>query len=93
MTKTARNPWDPANYEIPDVAAIQALARGDAAPEQQKRALKWIIESAAMTYDQSFVPGHPEVGPFIEGRRSVGNQVVKLMKLPIEALKASAARR
>lgn len=81
-----RQPWFPADYdEIADVAAMQALASGTANEGQQKRALKWIIEQAAQTYDQSFVPGQADVTAFIEGRRSVGNQIIKLLKRKVGA--------
>jgi hypothetical protein len=83
-----REPWHPAPYdELADVSAMQALARGEANDQQQRRALKWIIESAAMTYDQSFTPGQADVTAFIEGRRSVGNQIVKLLKLDLAAMR------
>ena len=90
---TQKQPWMPAEWDIADAGAIQALNRGDASPDAQKRALKWIIERAAMTYDQSFVPGQADVTHFIEGRRSVGNQIVKLLKVDIGRLKQAAAKR
>ena len=82
-----REPWHPAEWDIADVSALQAMARGDANDQQQKRSLKWIVEAAAMTYDQSFVPGQPDTSAFIEGRRSVGSQIVKLLKLDLAALR------
>lgn len=87
MTQKVRQPWMPAEWEPADVSAVQALNRGDASPDAQRRALKWIIERVAMTYDQSFVPGQPDVTQFIEGKRSVGNQIVKLLKLDLAAIK------
>lgn len=83
-------PWTPAPYEAADAAAIQALMSGEAEPEQQKRALRWIIEAAAGTYDQTFYPGAEEGrrnSDFAEGRRFVGNQVVKLTKLNVSQLR------
>lgn len=89
--KSKREPWHPAEWDLPVASAIQALARGEADQHQQVLALRWIVESAAMAYDQSFVPGQADVAAFIEGRRSVGNQIVKLTKVNISALKKSAA--
>ncbi len=81
----------PAAYELPDASAIQALQRGDATPEQQQRALKWIIENACGTYDMSYRPG--EEGrrdtDFAEGKRFVGSQIVKLLKLNLSLLRRS----
>ena len=82
-----RQPWHPAEWEVPDAGALQALARGEAAPEQQRRALMWIIESASGAYEQSFVPDSDRVTAFLEGRRSVGNQIIKLIKINLETLR------
>ncbi len=63
---------------------MQALERGDASPDMQRRALKWLIEQAAGTYELSFRAGGEEGRrdtDFAEGRRFVGNQVVKLLRL------------
>jgi hypothetical protein len=79
-------PWRPPAYEEADAYAIQALGRGTANMDQQRRALAWIIEKAAATYDMSYRPGAGEGDRdtvFAEGRRFVGNQVVKMTKLKI----------
>jgi hypothetical protein len=41
----AIEPWKPAPYDEADTYAIKALAAGVANEGQQKRALKWIIET------------------------------------------------
>jgi hypothetical protein len=76
--------WRPADYEDADIYAIRALAAGNANESQQKRALDWIINKAAMTYDQPFRPGGLEGAretDFAAGRMFVGQQVVKLTKI------------
>ncbi len=80
-----RTAYDPVDYEPADVRAIQLLAQGECPPELQKRALKWIIEVAAATYDQSYM-GNANDTIFREGRRFVGNSVVKMLKLKASAL-------
>lgn len=86
-----REPWHPAEWEPADAKSLQALATGAAEPEQQKRALDWIIK-AAMTYDETFVPGQADVSNFLAGRRNVGTQIVKLLRLDVPAyMKASEA--
>lgn len=85
----ARSPWLPVEWADADVAAIQALGRGEANPDQQKRALDWIIQKAAGTYDISFRPGGADGERetcFAEGRRFVGNQIVKALKISLYAL-------
>lgn len=93
MSDAQRQPWHPAEWELADAAALKALASGTADKHQQVRAIRWIVERAAMTYDQAFVPGSADVTAFIEGRRSVGNQIVKLVNLDLVALKKAASGR
>ena len=76
-----REPWHPAAYDETHVHAIQALATGEAGPIEQKRALDWIINQAAQTYDEPFHPDKSRVTDYVLGRRSVGLQIVKLLKL------------
>lgn len=74
---------EPVPYDPGDVSAIQACLDGVAEGYQQKRAMKWIIERAAGTYDQSFRPGPDgqRDTDFAEGRRFVGNSIIKLSRL------------
>jgi hypothetical protein len=82
-----KEPWHPADWGIAEVSAVQALFRGEANEQQQRLALDWIIYSAGMAHDQSFVPGQPDVSDFIEGRRSVANQILKLRLIDLANLK------
>lgn len=75
-----------APWELVDASSMQALERGDATPEQQKRALDWVIQVAAATYQPTFHPGEPDASAFAEGRRFVGNAVIKLLKINTNAL-------
>jgi len=68
-------------YDKPDVAAFQALERGDATEDQQKRALQWIIESGAMTYQDVYSMSSDRDTAFMNGRRFVGLRIIKLLKL------------
>lgn len=76
-----RQHWHPPEYDVNDIRAVQALAQGVASDVQQKRALDWIINTAAATYDEPFRPGEPDAVNYMLGRRSVGLAIVKLMKL------------
>lgn len=77
-------PWDKA-----DVAAIQALFNGVANEHQQKRALDWIIQKAAATYDLVYMPGGDggRDTAFRAGRAFVGQEIVKLTKLKLGLIK------
>lgn len=88
MAKPDKNaPWLPSPYELADVSALQALSEGKADETQQKRALKWIIEVAAGTYQPSFRGGDSSEVSFLEGRRYVGLQIVKTLKLVVANLR------
>lgn len=79
--------WRIPDYDIADVAAIQALSKGVATPDQQKRALDWIILKASMTYDNPFDLDSAHISAHYAGRMFVGQQIVKLVKLNINVLK------
>lgn len=82
-------PWKPSPWDLPDAAAIQALQRGDADADQQRRALTFIVNTLAATYDCSFRTGvdGDRVSAFAEGKRFVGLQIVKLCNLSLSALR------
>ena len=87
MTKEKAARWRIPAYDIADVTAIRALVNGEATPEQQKRALDWIIVKAAQTYEIPFDLDSDRVSAFYAGRMFVGQQIVKLMKLNPELLR------
>jgi hypothetical protein len=87
-TTSKHNPLTPAKYEIADVSAIQALARGDATKDQQQRALRWIAEGAAAMYDLPYFDGEDgdRDTAFACGKMFVGHQIRKLTLLNIAEL-------
>ena len=82
----AQGPHIPAPYEYADAAAIQGLLRGDATPDQQQRALKWIIEQCSGMYEFNYYPSDRDTA-FALGRGFVGQQIVKLSKLNLMSLR------
>jgi hypothetical protein len=84
-----REIWHPPRYELGDIRAVQAVASGTASATEQKRALDWIINVAAQTYDEPFVPGEDDVRSYMLGRRSVGLAIVKLVKLKPDLFRAA----
>lgn len=74
-------PWKPAVYTLPDIVAIQALQNGTADEHQQKRALQWIIEVAAGTFEEQYSPDSERDTAYALGMRKVGQQIIKLTKL------------
>ena len=87
MKKTiAQSPAVPVEYELADVDAIQALMGGNADDQQQLRALKWIVERAAGTYDSHYYQNERDTS-FALGKAWVGQQIVKLTKLNVSSLR------
>lgn len=82
-----KDPWTPVGYETEDAAAVQAVVYGRASEDQQRRALKFIIEVVCARDDQSYRSGKPDDTAFAEGKRYVGNQIVKFSKLNLAALR------
>lgn len=83
-------PWRAVKYRKADVVALQALARGEATPDQQIRGMEYILKTISDRNGMSFRPGGLEGDrdtAFAEGRRFVGNQIVKLTKLPLSKIK------
>ena len=93
--KKPPDPWLPADYTARDAYAIQALAKGEATPEQQKLAYAWILYSAADVNQLSYRPGADggRDTAFAEGRRFVGLQLEKLNILSPDYLGKIDARR
>lgn len=73
--------FHPPKYEAADATAIQQLERGEAGTEMQKRALAWIINEVCKTYDLSYRPGDTHDTSFAEGKRFVGLEIIKMLKL------------
>jgi len=90
MNKPIRERWLPAEWEPKDAHALQAVARGEADAAQQKHALQVIVEKLAGTYEYTFVPRETDTSTYLEGRRSVGLQVVKLLKVDLALLRQKA---
>lgn len=85
------SPIFPTPYEIEDVAALQALERGEADQMQQKRALNFIINTACGTYDNTIHLGSDgsRESDIAQGKRFVGLTLVKLIKISLMHLKES----
>jgi hypothetical protein len=72
-------------FEPADVSAFQALHKGEANADQQKRALDWVINKGAGFYELSFSENERDTN-FSEGRRFVGKQIVNMLSLNISTL-------
>jgi hypothetical protein len=84
-----REAWHPAPWENHEAEAIAAMMQGRANPDQQRTAMKWILDGACNLYDLSYRPGPggERDTAFAEGRRFVGQQVLKLAKINTDAFR------
>lgn len=72
--------WAYPTTTLPEAYALQALERGEATPEQQQKALNWLVNKMCLTYDMSYRPDSDRDSAFAEGRRFVGLQIVRFIK-------------
>lgn len=87
VVKNKSAPWLPVKYLKRHAAAIQAVARGDASEHQQRIFTEYLVNDLCGTYDLSFRPDSTRDSDFAEGRRFVGLQLVKLMKINLSIIK------
>lgn len=82
-------PWAPAKVEVADVHALKSCARGEATPEQAKRALDCIINIIADTWGMGWHPESNHAADFAAGKRHVGRQIIGYVNIPMEEFKAA----
>ena len=83
-------PWKPPEWTPEDAHAVQAVAQGRASEDQQRRAIRFIVDSICGTYDMPYRPGGAEGArdtDFALGRMFAGQQIVKFINLNIAAVR------
>ena len=78
-------PWAPVAFEPADASAVQALYAGTADPQQQRRALLWVIEQAAGREDFHYHTSDRDTAVAL-GRAFVGQQVRKLLLVNVSRI-------
>lgn len=82
-----KHPWERADLDTHELAALKAIKDGVASKEQQQLALRTILVKIARTYDMSFRPGGSEgdrATQFAEGMRSVGTAIIEACDRPMK---------
>lgn len=80
-----RDPLERPDYVKPDLFALRAVARGEATPEQQQRAVRFLLNGICATYDETFRPDSERLSAFASGRRWVGLSIVWFLNsAPVE---------
>lgn len=82
-------PWSPPELELPEVAALQAVAKGTASPDQQQRAMRVIVEKIGCAYEETFCPGVDGArnSDFFQGRRRAGTMLRSFINAPLKNFK------
>ena len=75
-----------AKFKLGDVIAVQALYNGTADAEQQKIAMRWILDKACGLPNWAYRESERETALAL-GRQFVGQQIVGLTRLNISELK------
>jgi hypothetical protein len=81
-------PWVPPDAQLPDVVAIKALAEGGATPEQQKRALHFIMVEVAGVDLEQYCPTSDRDTAYALGKRRVGTYLRSLLAADIRKFKS-----
>lgn len=84
MTKRAID--DPVPAELADAHALRAMHEGTASPDQQRRAMRWILERAAMVGKIPYWPSDRDTA-FACGRQFVGKQIGHLLTCDLNSLR------
>ena len=64
-------------------SALRALHNGDATEYQQRLALKYIVNSLSRAQDALYIPGSFDETSFLNGRAFVGQNILKLLNVPV----------
>jgi hypothetical protein len=80
--------WTQFDADIPDLSAVQALHRGDANADQQRRAVEWILKQLAQVQVSTFHLD-PAASAFAEGRRYVGLKLAQAINISMRDMLAN----
>jgi hypothetical protein len=83
-------PWRPPHWEHADATALKALSQGRASPEQQTRALAYIMRTLCGIDDWAYRPGAAEGErdtTLALGRQFVGHMISKLLKVDLSKVR------
>lgn len=71
---------EPAPITDEQIAAVKAVANGNASAGQQKAALLWIMDEACGAWRDAMCPGRPDMTGYFNGRRSVALQISAVLR-------------
>jgi hypothetical protein len=86
-------PWVPPLLDLPELAALQAVAKGTATADQQMRAMRVIVERCGWAYEDTWCPGvnGERDSNFAMGRRRVGTMLVSFLNANLDNFRSPDA--
>lgn len=86
-------PWAPPRLDLPELAALQAVAQGTASADQQQRAMRVIVEKIGWAYEETYCPGinGERDSNFAQGRRRVGTMLVSFLNANLDNFRSPDA--
>jgi hypothetical protein len=86
-------PWAPPAIDLPTLAALQAVASGNATADQQQRAMRFIVERIGWAYEDTWCPGADgeRNSAFAQGRRRVGTMLVSFLNADLDNFRSPGA--
>jgi hypothetical protein len=82
----ALNVWLPKGFNLNKSYALQALSTGTATAEQQKEALKYIVEDLCAIYGVTFDADNARLDAHNQGRAYIGHAIVQITKLRLHEI-------
>lgn len=81
-----RDPLVPAAPSTDEIAAVQAIDRGDPSKEQCRVFMNLLLIKICGVTSRTHQPGRPDVSAFAEGQRDVGLQINGLRSIDLRAI-------
>lgn len=76
----ARSPAQATDATLAEIMAIKALNAGNASPQQQQTALRWILHAACALQGEPYFPASERDTAYMLGRQYVGRQILGLIQ-------------
>lgn len=77
----------PRGFDLQKSYSLQAILDGRANKEQQVEGMKYLVEDLCGTYNDTFDPDSERLSNRLQGRRSVGLDIVQIAKLRLDKVK------
>lgn len=84
-SRAAWLPYSVAQEDLAGIRALKAVSQGAATPEQQKRALDWVVYVACQTYGDDYRTDSRDHA-YAAGRRAVGLAITSALTIDLSKI-------